>query len=246
MRTRRLASIACAVAAPVLIAGTVMAQTGVASAAVQGGNGGQHGTLYVSPRANGHNSDRSCGSARFRTIQSAVNAAPAGGTVVVCKGTYHEQVVVSKPLSLVGSRATIDETGVTPKFTVTLPGLGTQTIYAAVIITSSHVNLRWLTIQHNAVVQNDQGSINLGAKYFECAPEGSVPGDCGEGIHLTGVAYSSIRDNLSNKNSGGMLISDDTGPTHNNVIANNAVTNNTLDCGITVPGHNPAALNAKG
>jgi hypothetical protein len=268
MRTRRLASIACAVAAPVLIAGTVMAQTGVASAAVQGGNGGQHGTLFVSPRANGHNSDRSCGSARFRTIQSAVKAAPAGGTVVVCKGTYHEQVVVNKPLSLVGSRATIDETGVTPKFTVTLPGLGTQTIYAAVIITSSHVNLSWLTItkavgegvlaaglghdisgvtiQHNAVVQNDQGSIKLGAKYFECAPEGSVPGDCGEGIHLTGVAYSSIRDNLSNKNSGGMLISDDTGPTHNNVIANNVVTNNTLDCGITVPGHNPAALNAKG
>jgi hypothetical protein len=30
------------------------------------------------------------------------------------------------------------------------------------------------------------------------------------------------------------------------VIAGNAVTNNTLDCGITVPGHNPGALNAKG
>ena len=43
-----------------------------------------------------------------------------------------------------------------------------------------------------------------------------------------------------------MLLSDDTGPTHNNVVENNVVTGNTSDCGITVPGHNPNALNAAG
>jgi hypothetical protein len=65
-------------------------------------------------------------------------------------------------------------------------------------------------------------------------------------VHFTGVAYSTIKDNFINGNSGGTLISDDTGPTHHNLIAGNVVTNNKLDCGITVPGHNPGALNAKG
>jgi nitrous oxidase accessory protein NosD len=268
MRINRLAGVACALAAPLLIGGAVVAQTGVASAAVQGGDGGHHATLYVSPWAKSHNSDRSCGSARYRSIQSAVNAAPAWSTVVVCAGTYHEQVVLAKPLSLAGNRATIDETGVTPTFTVTLPGQGTQTIYAAVVITSSSVSLRGftiresvgegvlaaglgqdiynVTIRNNAVVHNDLGSIAPGSPDFECAAEGTVPGDCGEGVHFTGVAYSSIADNYISQNSGGMLISDDTGPTHNNVIEGNVVANNTLDCGITVPGHNPGALSASG
>ena len=96
--------------APLLVAGVVTAQAGTASAATTG-NGGHHRTLYVSPHAWPWGADRSCRSARFRTIQPAVNAARPGGTVVVCQGTYHEQVVITKPLALEGQRATIDETG---------------------------------------------------------------------------------------------------------------------------------------
>ena len=58
---------------------------------------------------------------------------------MVYPGSYHEQVVVQKPLNLKGVRATIDEAGVTPGFTATLPGVGTQVIYAPVVIVSSHV-----------------------------------------------------------------------------------------------------------
>jgi hypothetical protein len=43
-----------------------------------------------------------------------------------------------------------------------------------------------------------------------------------------------------------VLLTDETGPTHNNVIENNVVTRNASDCGVTLPGHNPAALNANG
>jgi len=39
---------------------------------------------------------------QFPTIQLAVNAAPAGGTVSICPGTYPEQVLITKHLSLVG------------------------------------------------------------------------------------------------------------------------------------------------
>ena len=254
--------------APLLVAGTVIAQTGAASAGVAR-QSGQHRALYVSKDAKSHNADRSCGSAAFRTIQAAVNAASAGGTVIVCKGIYHEQVVISKSLSLAGRQATIDEADVTPALKVTIPGHGTQTIFAGVVMLSSHVQfsgftvrdaqgegvlaagltgvLRDISITHNAVVHNDfGGGVPPASTYFECAAQGQAPGDCGEGVHFSAVAYSQITGNYIADNSGGTLLSDDTGPTHNNLVADNVITGNASDCGITVPGHNPAALNARG
>jgi len=41
-------------------------------------------------------------------------------------------------------------------------------------------------------------------------------------------------------NAGGILLTDEFGPTHNNLIAGNVVTDNAYDCGITLPGHNLA------
>jgi hypothetical protein len=44
------------------------------------------------------------------------------------------------------------------------------------------------------------------------------------------------------KNSGGILLSDDTGATHHNLIIANLVRNNPFDCGITLASHPPASL----
>jgi nitrous oxidase accessory protein NosD len=41
----------------------------------------------------------------FSTIQSAVSASPAGTTVLICPGTYPEQVVINKALTLRGVRS---------------------------------------------------------------------------------------------------------------------------------------------
>ena len=268
MTSKRMGRIAGWMLAPLLVAGVVTAQAGAASAATTGNNG-YHKTLYVSPYAWPGGADRSCHSARFRTIQSAVNAAPSGGNVVVCRGTYHEQVVITKPVSLHGQRATIDQKGVTPKFQVSIPGVGKETIFAAVVMLSSDIrfsgftvtnalgegivaaglggDISGISISHNAVVHNDLGGgVPPKSKYFECAAQGQVPGDCGEGVHFAGVAYSQITRNYIAGNSGGVLLSDDTGPTHDNLVANNVVTGNSTDCGITVPGHNPNAVSAKG
>jgi hypothetical protein len=268
MKFKRSVRLACALAAPLLAATAIAAQASTASAAPAG-----HGSrvLYVSPKAHPYAKDRSCRTAAFRTIQSAVNAARAGGTVVVCPGTYHEQVVLSKPLSLKGQHAVIDQARVIPAFTVTLPDpLGQQTIFAGVVIVSSDVTMSGFTVTNaqgegilaaglggtivglnisgNAVVHNDLGGgVPPKSTYFQCAAQGQEPGDCGEGIHLAGgVAYSTVHGNFIAGNSGGILLTDDVGPTHNNLIDDNTVTGNTADCGITVPGHNPLALTAKG
>jgi hypothetical protein len=42
---------------------------------------------------------------KFTTIQLAVNSVPAGSTILVCPGTYYEQVTISRPLTLRGHSA---------------------------------------------------------------------------------------------------------------------------------------------
>src|SRR5215469_1983178 len=262
MRPKRFVRLAAALSVPLLAAGVVVAGAGAASA----DDGWHHShVLYVSPGAKHWNSDRSCKSAKFTTIQSAVDAARPGGTVVVCPGTYHEQVVISKPLTLKGKHATIDQTGVTPTFSA-----GGQVIFAAVVMDSSRINfsgftvtnalgegivaaglngpISKITISRNTVVNNDLGGgVPPASDYFLCQPAGPVPGDCGEGVHFAGnVGWSTIRDNFISHNSGGILLTDDLGPTHDNVVVGNVVTANLFDCGITVPGHNGNALSSTG
>jgi parallel beta-helix repeat protein len=191
-----------------------------------------------------------------------VNAAASGGSVVVCAGTYQERVVVAKPLTLTGQHATIDETGVTPSLLLNL-GAGQRRIYAAVAVLSSNVrftgfkvqnaqgegilaaglggDITKVTISQDAIMNNDLGSGSEESSYFECATAG-----CGEGVHFTGVANSTIEKDTISGNSGGILLTDDTGPTHNNQVDNNVVSDNAAGSGITVPGHNPNALGATG
>src|ERR1019366_2573007 len=93
---------------------------------------------------------------------------------------------------------------------------------------------------------NDLGNPTGGpigsSSYPECNAQGLVPGDCGEGIHLMVAHDSSVVANQVANNSGGILLSDEFGPTSGNLIAFNNVYGNKLDCGITVVGHNSGAF----
>jgi hypothetical protein len=265
MRPSKAALITSSLLTPLLVAGGMLAAAGQAAA----GTGHGQRVLFVSKSASSSGSGRSCSTARYKTIGSAVKAAAPWSAVVVCPGSYHEQVVVKKPLSLIGLHATINQKGVTPAFVVNPPHVGKLTIFAGVVIVSSHVRVQGftvtnalgegilaagvrgtisdITIRHNAVVHNDLGGgVPPASAYFECQAQGQVPGDCGEGVHFLAVANSQVSGNFIADNSGGVLLTDETGPTHHNVIENNIVTRNASDCGVTVPGHNPAALNAQG
>ena len=264
-------------AAGLLAAAGVAQNLGVASASAAGvapASAADEGALFVSPLGSPSNSGKSCDTAQFTTIQSAVLAAPKWATVVVCKGTYAEDVVVSSPLNLEGRHATIKGTPTTTFVCDQLGpmGPGVAPCLAGLTIRSSHVSVEGFTvtsaigegilatgtlaghsishvsIKDNWVVGNNLGGIppSPSSPYPQCAANGQIPGDCGEGIHLMGVAHAVVAGNHVSGNEGGILLTDEFGPTHANLIQDNTVTGNPFDCGVTVPGHNPFALDASG
>jgi Right handed beta helix region len=199
---------------------------GLSAGAAQASAGG---TVYVSHSAK-HGADTSCRTARYRDINTAVAAVGPGGTVVVCAGTYDEQVVVGKSLNLYGRGATIDAKGQKPLKvgTVTLPGsvgigvLGTRGVrvsgfrvtgagFDAILVgASSHVS-----VSHNYLWDN---------------------GDVG--VDINGSSDTQVTHNYSAHNEGGgFLIADDIGPSSHNEVGWNTATRNPGGCGVIVAGH---------
>ncbi|MDX6384389.1 MAG: hypothetical protein QOK48_1962 [Blastocatellia bacterium] len=91
-----------------------------------------------------------CPGAGFSSIQAAVLAASPNDKINVCPGTYHEQVIITKPLTIQGievagqNLATIMPTGVAPNSTSLASG---NPIAAIVLVDGTDkVNLSNLTI----------------------------------------------------------------------------------------------------
>lgn len=188
-------------------------------------------------------------------IAQAVSAAAPGDTIYVRAGTYTEEVVITKPLSLVGdgrANTIIDATGLANGIDidgfghsglshVTVSGFTVENAQAEGILVS---NADAVTISDTRVVDNDRVLVNGSCGVI--LPPDSVAGegfDCGEAIHLTAVSHAIVASNIVERNSGGILISDDSGPTHDNLITGNIVSENAYDCGITLASHKPVAPN---
>lgn len=194
------------------------------------------------------------GAGCYPTIGAAVASAAPGDTIQVSHGVYKEDVIVSKPLSLVGENIanTIIDAMALPNGIyvdgIDNPGLSDVTVSGFTVQNANFegilvTNASRITIRGNRVTGNDRSLIPStetcpGAPAFETA-EGF---DCGEGIHLSGVEYSTVADNTVENNAGGILLSDDTGPTRYNLIVNNIARNNPYDCGFVLASHPPAAI----
>ncbi len=196
----------------------------------------------------------SCELAPCRTIGYAIAHASPGDTIKVAAGTYPESITIDKQLTLDGGgghfdkaederwhhdhrtkNATIDASGndngvvikgaaaagtVLRGFTVEKAGL--EGVFANQ--TSS------LTIADNVLRENDA--------YGPFSPQCSAsPDDCGEALHLQSVTNSVVSGNLVQDNVGGILLTDEDGPTSGNLITQNRVLNNSKDCGITLASH---------
>lgn len=207
-------------------------------------------TIFVSPSGSSTKSGESCASAKYSSIGAAVTAAPRAGTVHVCAGTYAEMVTVTKELQLVGYKATVNASGQNNGFLIQgraasetlLRGFTVENAIGEGILAMQTSEVK---IQHNTVMNNDQGPTAT-KNYPECTAQGQNPGDCGEGVHLMTVSDSSVWGNDVEHNAGGILLTDELGPNHENTIADNVVSNNSPDCGITVPSHSLVAVSPAG
>lgn len=201
-------------------------------------------TLCVNPHAR-----NGCSS----SIGAAVSAASPGDVIQVWPGVYSEQVIINKSLSLVAVsplNAIIDATNrangiwVDGMSSAPNPGVANVVISGFKIRNANFegillTNATNVTVVGNDVEDNDvslAGGTCPGVPAFE-TNEGT---DCGEGIHLMGVDHSTILRNEVANNAGGILTSDETGPSDHNLITHNFVHDNSYDCGITLASHAPA------
>lgn len=204
-----------------------------------------HHALYVSPSGNDANACTKA--APCKTIGHAISVAGKGATVVVLSGTYTEQVTISKRLTLLGKGgATIDATGQVNGIVISGAGASHTQVSGFVVEHATQEGIlatqtSHVTIAGNTVKDNDLGAGTPNAT-GECAAQGQIPGDCGEGLHLQSTAHVKVIGNLVTGNTGGILLTDELGPTKHNLVFRNKVLDNLFDCGITVAGHNPNAV----
>lgn len=188
----------------------------------------------------------------YGTLKAAVTAASPNDVINVAAGAYAEDVVINKPLSLVGagSNSTIIEArGLANGIYVDgldNPGLSNVLVTGLTVRNANFegilvTNASYVVISQNHVTGNNQ-SLDITAGMCSGIPafETSEGDDCGEGIHLVGVNHSFVTNNESDLNSGGILLSDETGYTNDNIIAGNSVHDNPFDCGITLASHPPS------
>jgi len=188
------------------------------------------------------------------TITAALAAASSGDTILVAPGTYKEDVVITKPIALLGSyrSSIIDATGLSNGIFVNgmsaPPKIGiTNVIVSGFTVRNANfegilvANATDVSLTGNLVTDNDK-ALNISASTCSGIPafETNEGDDCGEGIHLMATYHVSVVDNESAYNSGGILITDETGPNQGNLISGNYVHDNPYDCGITVASHPPA------
>ncbi len=183
----------------------------------------------------------------FTTIGGAVSVAKPGDVINVGHGTYTEDVQIGISLSLIGENqenTIIDAAGLTSGINgitianasdVEISGFTVENAPAAGIkVTgSTAAPASHIVISNNTVRNNDT------AGEGNCASvEPLETLDCGEGVFLSGVDHSVIANNTVTGNAGGILVTDDTGPNHDNLITGNSVVRNMGgDCGITLPSH---------
>lgn len=208
------------------------------------------GTLCVNPAGS-----QGC----YTTIQAAVNHASANDVINVGPGTYTEEVDVGIPVSITGAGANvsiIDATGLAHGIfvdgfdhhglrSVTVAGLTVENaLFEGILVVSASD----VTIRDNNIVNNDKSSgLQFTGALTGCPDqpgngvyEDDETGDCGGALHLVGTANSIVSGNVVTGNADGVLISDETAESHDNLLIHNVVKNNPLECGIVLASHPPS------
>jgi nitrous oxidase accessory protein NosD len=214
-------------AAAVTLLGSGAASASAASASAQSAPAAGLARAYVSPHGSSRNSGSSCRTARFASINAAIAAVRARGTVVVCHGTYRTQAVITKPLTLTGERAVINATGQKPVLPKLPGGSG------IVVLHTHHVSIRGFRVtgaKFDAILVALSSHVRVARNVL--VHNGDV------GVDLNGTSRSTVTRNVSDHNTGGgYLIADDIGPAGHNTVSWNVASRNPGGCGVIIAGH---------
>ena len=199
-------------------------------------------TLYVAPSGSGGGS---CSTPDYNTIQAAVTAASPGDTIVVCPGTYSEQVTIDKGVTI------RSETGAYQTGGVVLTGPGP--IFDLYDAASPSAGVTGVTIEglsfenvtgtgYNGVITvpgNGAGDVTIENNLFENVTESAVGyhGNMGLASPLgTGWTISdNVIDGVTEANNGIGQYAIWTGNLTDSTISNNTISNVTRG-GILVDG----------
>jgi hypothetical protein len=189
---------------------------------------------YVSNSAK-HGVDTSCKTAKYSDINTAIAAVGAGGTVVVCAGTYDEQVVVTKSLRLYGRGATIDAKGQKPL------KIGPQALPGSIGI--GVLETRGVRVSGFRITGASFDAILVGASTHVLVTGNYLWGNGDVGVDVNGSSNTQVTHNYSTRNKGGgFLVADDIGSSSHNEVGWNTATRNPGGCGVIVAGHSTAGV----
>ena len=161
------------------------------------------------------NDRATCPNAAFTKIQDAVNAASAGDTIRVCKGTYVEQVTIAKPLSInADSGAVLMPSAMQQNATSLVDG--TTPLSAAILVSSAgNVTIRGLIVDganngisqcaprlYGVLMQNASGTLTrLAVRNFElsanlngCQSGTGIFVQSGGGVSNVTIENSTVHD----------------------------------------------------
>ena len=179
-------------------------------------------TVYVSPAGSILNAGTSCLTAKYKLINVAMLAAASGGTVIVCPGTYTQDAVVLKPLTLQGQGAAIIDATGKPN---------------GVSVLASDVRVRGLTVEN--ATGNGIAVLGNRARIFDNTSDSN--GDTG--ISFNGSSSSSALGNTTQFNTGGGInLEDDLGATSGITVLGNDASDNPGGCGIIMASHSGAGV----
>jgi len=189
-------------------------------------------TVYVSPHGVGGHADRSCRTAAFRSINHAIASVHAGGTVVVCRGVYHTEAVVTKSLALLGRSAVINARGQHPVIPHLPGGSG------IVVLGTRNVKVSGFTVQHAGF-----DAILVARSHHVLISHNLLKHNGDVGVDFNGTHDSLATRNVSEFNAGGgFLIADDLGRTHGNAVTWNIARHNPGGCGVIIAGHSTSGV----
>lgn len=239
---RALALVACVLAAAGVLVTSASADGGMppitsfgnGTPTVGAGLGSLFGFNGLAVVGSGHH----CGGPHaYPTISAGVDAVSPGGIVAVCPGTYTEDVVITKPVTLIGLGATVQ-----PDASDTSPVAQLVGGNDAFTVLASNVTITGFTVQgataDGILVMGDRARIE-----HVTAQNNTV-----NGINVDGSSRTTVRGNTITANGGGIELANDpeaagvsmpgsSGTASYDVISGNKVYGNPAACAIYLVDH---------